>query len=250
MERPASASETAPMTEDAYRITLTDIFEGPMELLLFLIRKNEVNIYDIPIAVITDQYLQYIRMMQEMNIDLAGDFIVMAATLTQIKSKMLLPVHEEMEDPGEDPRMEIVRPLSEYLRIKTAAEKLLSRSILGEDTFIRVPEREALLSEEEKDWVQVDLFELIDAFQRILKTIAPEQRVDLTADRISVKDRISEIINLLETRETVTFDALFEGDTHRGMIVVTFLAVLEMVRLALIRVFQQSETGTIRIFYQ
>jgi len=238
------------MSEDVYRIKLTDVFEGPMDLLLFLIKKNEVNIYDIPIAAITDQYLEYLNMMREMNIDIAGDFLVMAATLTHIKSRMLLPVHEEMEDGEEDPRLEIARPLAEYIRLKEAAEKLGSRSILGEDTFVRRPERAQVLSSDPEEWVQVDLFELIDAFQRILKNIAPEQRVDLTADRISVKDRISEIVNILEERESVTFDALFQGDADRGMIVVTFLAVLEMVRLALIRVYQQQETGIIRIFYQ
>ncbi len=238
------------MPEEVYRVKLADIFEGPMDLLLFLIRKNEVNIYDIPIALITDQYLAYLEMLREMNIDLAGDFIVMAATLTHIKSRMLLPVHEEMEEAGEDPRLEIARPLAEYIRIKEVAEKLESRSILGEDTFIRNLEKEEALNETEEEWVQVDLFELIDAFQRILKNISEEQRVDLTADRISVKDRIIEIVNILEQKESVTFDALFEQDTDRGMIVITFLAILEMVRLAIVRIYQQAETGIIRIFYQ
>lgn len=238
------------MSEDVYRVRLADIFEGPMDLLVFLIKKNEVNIYDIPIALITDQYLEYLNMMREMNIDVAGDFIVMAATLTHIKSRMLLPVHEEVEDADEDPRLEIARPLSEYIRIKEAVEKLGSRSILGEDTFVRCPGKGDEPSESPEEWVQVDLFELIEAFQRILKNISPEQRVDLTADRISVKDRISEIVNILEERESVTFDALFEGGVNRGMIVVTFLAILEMVRLALIRIYQQTETGIIRIFYQ
>jgi segregation and condensation protein A len=238
------------MSEEVYRIRLADIFEGPMDLLLFLIKKNEVNIYDIPIATITDQYLDYLNMMREMNIDIAGDFLVMAATLTHIKSRMLLPVHEEMEDAEEDPRLEIARPLAEYIQLKEAAAKLRSRSILGEDTFVRRPEKGEVLADDAPEWVRVDLFELIDAFQRILKNITPEQRVDLTADRISVKDRISEIVNILEKQASVTFDALFDGDTDRGMIVVTFLAVLEMVRLALIRVYQQQETGILRIFYQ
>ncbi len=238
------------MGEDVYRVKLTDIFEGPMDLLLFLIKKNEVNIYDIPIALITDQYLEYLEKMREMNIDIAGEFIVMAATLAHIKSKMLLPVHEETEEAGEDPRLEITRPLEEYMRIKAAAERLESRHILGEDTFVRRLDNKDMLPDTQEEWVQVDLFELIDAFQRILKNISPDKRMDLTADRISVRDRISQLVDILERRHSITFDALFEENADRTMIVVTFLALLEMVRLALIRIYQQADTGIIRIFYQ
>ena len=121
-----------------YKVRLEDIFEGPMELLVHLIKKHEVDIYDIPIALITKQYLEYLEWMKAMNIDMAGDFLVMASTLAQIKSRMLIPAHENEND-DEDPRLELVRPLEEYLRMKSAAERLSERDLLGEDTFVRNP---------------------------------------------------------------------------------------------------------------
>ncbi|MGA8181580.1 MAG: segregation/condensation protein A, partial [Desulfobacterales bacterium] len=122
------------MQEDIYKVRIENIFEGPMDLLVHLIKKHEMDIYDIPIALITEQYLKYLEWMKSINIDIAGDFILMASTLTKIKSKMLLPVHGEEED-DEDPRLEIVKPLEEYLRIRSAADELASRNFLGEDTF-------------------------------------------------------------------------------------------------------------------
>jgi segregation and condensation protein A len=238
------------MSEEIYRVKIGGVFEGPMDLLVYLIKKNEVNIYDIPIALITDQYLEYLEMLKILNIDLAGEFIVMAATLIHIKSKLLLPVHEEVEGDDLDPRLEITRPLVEYLRLKSAAESLISRNILGEDTFIRSPQKVDDLIDAQDELIQIGLFELIDAFQKILKHISLEQRVDLTADRISVKDRISEIVDILEERGSVTFDELFEKTVEKIDIIVTFLAILEMVRLAIIRIFQHVESGTIRLFYQ
>jgi segregation and condensation protein A len=238
------------MIEERYRVRLDDIFEGPMDLLVYLIRKNEVNIYDIPIALITDQYLEYIDWMKSMNIDLVGDFLVMAATLTQIKSKMLLPVHQGEDGDDEDPRLAVTRPLLEYLQMKSAAEDLDTRHLLGEDTFLRNPEKEDQMIEDEPEFIQVGLFELIDAFQNILKTISPEQRVELTVDKISVKEKISEIVDILEKKGSVTFTDLFSEKVDKEVIIVTFLAILEMVKLAIIRIFQHVESGIIRIFYQ
>ena len=125
------------MQEDIYKVQIEDIFEGPMDLLVHLIKKHEVDIYDIPIALITKQYLEYLEWMKIMNIDIAGDFIVMASTLTKIKSRLLLPSHGEEDE--EDPRLELVKPIEEYLKMKSAAEKLGARTLLGEDTFIRNP---------------------------------------------------------------------------------------------------------------
>ncbi len=238
------------MSEERYRVRLDDIFEGPMDLLVYLIRKNEVNIYDIPIALITDQYLEYIDWMKSMNIDLVGDFLVMAATLTQIKSKMLLPVHQGEDGDIEDPRLAVTQPLLEYLQMKSAAEDLDTRHLLGDDTFLRSPEKGNQMIEGESEFVQVGLFELIDAFQNILKNISPEQRVELTVDKISVKDKISEIVDILEKKGSVTFTDLFSQKVEKEVIVVTFLAILEMVKLAIIRIFQHVESGIIRIFYQ
>jgi len=233
-----------------YQVKLTDIFEGPMDLLIHLIKKNEVDIYDIPIAFITDQYLAYIEWMKAMNIDFAGDFLVMASTLTQIKSKMLLPVHEFEEEDDSDPRLAITRPLIEYLQIKSAAEDLAERQLLGVDTFVRPHMKSDQILEPQDELVKIGLFELIDAFQGILKNLAPEHRLDLSADRISVKDRISELVDKFEMKRSLAFDELFDGNVTKEDLVVTFLAILEMVKLNLLQMAQHSQTGVIRLFYQ
>ena len=236
------------MSDEIYKVQLDGVFEGPMDLLIYLIKKNEVDVYDIPIALITDQYLKYIEWMKSMNIDFAGDFLVMAATLTQIKSKMLLPVHED-EDSEEDPRSEIAKPLLEYLQAKSAAEHLSRRSILGEDTFVRTIDKENYSKAGEDEIINVGLFELIDAFKKILENISDDQRLELTADRISVKDRIAQIVDLLEKQGSITFGELFSSDADKAEIILTFLAILEMVKISLIRIVQHVHTGIIRLFY-
>ena len=236
------------MSEEIYEVKLDNIFEGPMDLLIHLIRKNEVDIYDIPIALITDQYLAYIQLMKSLNIDLAGDFLVMAATLTQIKSKMLLPVHEGEEE-EEDPRHEITKPLLEYLQMKAAAEKLAERHLLGEDTFIRRLRKEEFIDNPDEVVINVGLFELIEAFQKILGKISVDETVDFTADRVSVRERINELIDILEIKGSVTFKELFLSEYNKSEIVLTFLAILEMVKLSLVRVVQHTQTGIIRLFY-
>jgi segregation and condensation protein A len=236
-------------SDDVYQIMLTDIFEGPMDLLVHLIQKNEVDIYDIPIALITNQFLEYLGWMKSMNIDFAGDFIVMASTLTNIKSRMLLPIHDGDPEEEEDPRQEITRPLVEYLQIKSAAEDLAARQLLGEDIFARNPGQVGELFGPEGDMVKIGLFELIDAFQKILETISPDHLVDLTADSLSVKDRISELVDIFEKKNSLTFDELFAADSNKGEVIVTFLAILEMVKLSLVQIAQQVQTGIIRLFY-
>lgn len=237
------------MSNEFYEVKLDDIFEGPMDLLVHLIKKNEVDIYDIPIALITDQYLEYMELLKSMNIDFAGDFIFMAATLAHIKSSMLLPIHEKDEDEEEDPRTQIIKPLLEYLQMKSAAEQLAIRNLLGEDTFIRNPDQEAFDANQEEEMIKVGLFELIDAFQKILNNISPDQRVDFTVDRISVKDRIAEIVDILEAQGDITFGELFSVNSNKSEVVVTFLAILEMVKLCLVRIVQHVQTGIIRLFY-
>ena len=237
------------MTHDEhYKVQIDDIFEGPMDLLVHLIKKHEVDIYDIPIALITEQYLGYLDWMKAMNIDVAGEFLVMASTLTQIKSRMLLPAHED-ENEDEDPRLEIIRPLEEYLRIKSAAEKLAQRDLLGEDTFVRNPGLEDYLLNREEAVIDVGLFELIDAFQKILENITSIGRLEINANTITVRDRIVQIVDIFETKGSVTFIELFSKNADKGEVVVTFLAILEMVRLSLIRVAQHTQTGIIRLFY-
>jgi len=237
------------MQEDIYKVQINDIFEGPMDLLIHLIKKHEVDIYDIPIALITEQYLGYLQWMTAINIDVAGDFILMASTLTKIKSKMLLPVHDEEND-DEDPRMELVKPLEEYLQMKSAADELAARNLLGEDTFVRNLNPKNLPIDQEGEIISVGLFELIDAFQKILEKISVQRGVDIiTADTVSVRDRIVQIVEILESRESVTFNELFSNDTSKSEVVVTFLAILEMVRLSLINIVQNRQTGIIRLFY-
>jgi segregation and condensation protein A len=236
------------MQEELYQVKLDNIFEGPMDLLVHLIKKHEVDIYDIPIAMITDQYLEYLQWMESMNIDVAGDFIVMAATLTQIKSKMLLPIHENEND-QEDPRLEIARPLAEYLQMKSAAERLAERDLLGENIFARNPDQEELLAARQDEVLKLGLFELIDAFQQILKKISLDDKVRIAADSISVKSRISQLVDIFESKESVTFEELFPAGVVKSEVIVTFLAILEMVRLSLVRIVQHVQTGVIRLFY-
>ena len=227
---------------------MDEIFEGPMDLLVHLIRKNELDIYDIPIALITEQYLEYLEWMQAMNIDYAGDFLLMASTLTQLKSRMLLPVHEG-EDEEEDLLQEITRPLVEYLQMKSVADQLVERNLLGEKTFIRTPDRGEFLSGPDDEFIKIGLFELIDAFQKILERIPDDHRVEMSADEISVKDKITQIVDILEVKNSITFIELFSDNPDRFEIIVTFLAILEMVKLTLIRMVQHVQTGVLRIFY-
>jgi segregation and condensation protein A len=219
-----------------------------MDLLVHLIRKNELDIYDIPIALITEQYLEYLEWMQAMNIDYAGDFLLMASTLTQLKSRMLLPIHEG-QDEEEDLMQEITRPLVEYLQMKSVADQLVERNLLGEKTFIRTPDRGEFLTGPDDEFIKIGLFELIDAFQKILERIPDDHRVEMSADEISVKDKITQIVDILEVKQSITFMELFSDNPDRFEIIVTFLAILEMVKLTLIRMVQHVQTGVLRIFY-
>jgi segregation and condensation protein A len=237
------------MTPEPYRVRLTDIFEGPMDLLVHLIKKNEITVTDIPIALVTEQYLQYLEWMDAMNVEYAAEFVVLAATLTHIKSRMLLPVHREEEGEDEDPRQEIVRPLVEYLKLKSAAEKLAERPLLGEDTFTRSIKAADIDVSGDEEIVKIGLFELIDAFQKILSALPEKARLEFAADTISVKERISQIADMLEERGSLTFYELFSENPDKSEIIVTFLALLEMVKLALIRIIQHVNSGIIRIFY-
>ena len=237
------------MENKLYQVKLSDIFEGPMDLLVHLIKKNEIDIYDIPIAMVTEQYLSYLEWLKSMNIDFAGDFLVMAATLAHIKSRMLLPTVAD-EDDDEDPRMEIARPLAEYLQLKSAAEELSRRALLGENTFVRQPAEVRDLVPRDEEFIKIGLFELIDAFQQILKNISAEERLELTSDSISVKDRISELVDLFEEKKSLTFEELFADAPNKSDVIITFLAILEMVKLCLVRLAQHSQTGLIRLFYE
>lgn len=237
------------MNNAAYQVQLTDLFEGPMDLLVYLIKKNEVDIHDIPIAQITQQYLQYVEWIRMMNLDSAGDFLLMASTLAQIKSRTLLPVHGNEDEEMEDPRMEIARPLLEYLEIKSVAEQLAERPILGDATFVRQAEKPVFDVDTEDELIKIGLFELIDAFQKVLKATGSMHKVDMRADKFSVKEKISELTDLLEEKGSLSFNELFNADPSRGELIVTFLAILEMVKLTLLRIAQHAQSGIIRLFF-
>ena len=227
-----------------YEVKL-DIFEGPMDLLLHLIRKNEVDIFDIPIATITDQYLEYIDMLKALNINLAGDFLVMASTLTHIKSKMLLPYYEDEE---EDPRVEITRPLLEYLRLKEIAGELSEREMLGRDVFLRPLSPDILEQMQgEEPLLNVSLFQLIDAFKRIVDELQPGVALHFNHRRWSLKDKIAFIMNQLREKGTVYFRDLFKKEKTLDELIVTFLALLELVQTGLLRIFQVDPDKDIRI---
>lgn len=225
------------------------VFEGPLDLLLHLIKENKVDIYDIPIAVITGQYLHYIEMMKELNLDVAGDFLVMAATLIHIKSRMLLPVDEEA--PGEeqeDPRLELIQRLLEYQTFKDASLGLREKEEEWMNIFHREPvkdeEAEAESAEPELYLFDVNLFDLLGAFKKILDT-APPEAVRITREALTVKDKISHIMEMLENNDTVRFEDLFNEDRSRIQLVVTFVALLELIRLGLIRAYQENDFGNI-----
>ncbi|MBA3060805.1 MAG: segregation/condensation protein A [Nitrospirae bacterium] len=233
---------------DSYNIKVP-IFEGPLDLLLHLIKENKVDIYDIPIAVITGQYLQYIKMMKELDLDIAGDFLVMAATLIHIKSRMLLPVDEEApEEEQEDPRLELIQRLLEYQTFKDASLGLREKEEEWMNIFHREPikdeEAEAESTEPELYLFDVNLFDLLGAFKKILDTASPEI-VRITREALTVKDKISHIMEMLENNDTIRFEDLFKEDRSRVQIVVTFVALLELIRLGLARAYQENDFGNI-----
>ena len=222
------------------------VFEGPFDLLLHLIRENKLDIYDIPIAVITGQYLQYIDMMKELNLEIAGDFIVMAATLIQIKSRMLLPPDEETpSEEQEDPRLELVQRLIEYQKYKEAAGDFRKR----EDEWLRVFHRDALSEADEEEGGELylfdlSLFDLINAFKKILDKVPPEMG-SITKETLTVKDKISIIMEIIEGHDSVRFEELFKDEITRVQLIVTFVALLELIRLGLVRVYQEKAFGNI-----
>ena len=227
------------------------LFEGPLDLLLHLIKKNEVDIYDIPVAKIADQYVEYIELMKDLNLEIAGEFLVMAATLAQIKSRMLLPPKEgegEGED-GVDPRAELVNRLLEYRKFKEAAETLADRESFWREVFVRQGKGAWEEGEEphEEMLFNFGLLDLLDAFKRVLATAPAGKFHEIGGDTLSITDRINRILSLLENTESITFEDAFDGVKSRGQIVVTFLAILELARLRAIKVMQVEEFGTIRL---
>jgi segregation and condensation protein A len=229
-----------------------DNFEGPLDLLIHLIRKNEVNIYDIPIALITRQYLDTIQLMQELNLDVAGEFLVMAATLIHIKSKMLLPRPDTaagVDGEVEDPRDALVRRLLEHQKFKAAAELLHEREQLRAAQWLRPDERVAQIAGDEYEpELEVDLYSLLTAFQAVVQRAKQRPKVLLPPEQVPVEVRIEQLLTRLSEHEAYGFDELFSDVDDRAGLIVTFLALLEMIRLKLVRVFQSGSFGPIRVY--
>lgn len=232
-----------------YAIKL-DNFEGPLDLLLHLIKKHEMDIYDIPIAVITDQYLATLDAMKSLNLDVAGEFLVVAATLIHIKSKMLLPFNEEEEGDDEevDPRAELVRRLLEYQKYKEAALTIDQLPTLSRDVFVRGTPAVEPAGDEEPEFESVGLFDLVEAFRRLLKEHPEMNFHDVSAETLSVADKINGILDLLKGRESLNFADIFADNPNRQEVVVSFLAMLELVKLRLVRLMQNVRFGPIWLF--
>lgn len=244
-----SQAEDFEQTELPYQVRIEN-FEGPLDLLLHLIKKNEINIYDIPVAMITQQYLEYLEAMEELNLNVAGDFLVMAATLLQIKSKMLLPVDETADDEedGPDPREELVRRLLEYKAYKEAARQLDDQEKMWREIFWR--EQAFSVEEEVEEDLPLDnvsLFDLVDALKDVLERNPASRLIEIVPDNLTVRERMNLILETLEGKDSVSFAALFEGSSHRMVVVVTFLALLELMRLRVARVFQAETFGPILV---
>ncbi len=228
-----------------YEVRL-EIFEGPLDLLLHLIHKNEVDIFDIPIATITDQYLEYLDMMKALNINVAGDFLVMASTLIHIKSRMLLP--DSKEEQEEEIFNEITRPLLEYIRLREAAQDLSDRELLDRDVFARriPPYLQGQLRDNGLQ-LDVNLFQLIDAFRRVMDQRLPGVQLSFRHERWSVKEKTQVIIAYLRQKGSIFFYELFSEDRSLGELIVSFLALLELVHMGLVKVFQPDAESDIRL---
>lgn len=232
-----------------YRVEL-EVFEGPLDLLLYLIRRDEVDIYNIPIERVTTQYMEYLGMMRMLDLNIAGEFIVMAATLMVIKSRMLLPVEErpELEDEEDDPRWELVKQLLEYKKFKDAALQLQQRESLQENVFglgcrglMLEPDDPGLLMQD------VSLFDLLAAFKDVLKRAKPDEVKEIFGESFTVAEKIDHIVQTIRQAGRVRFRSLFGEAATRHEIVCTFLALLELIRLRHVLVRQQEHFGEIEI---
>jgi segregation and condensation protein A len=221
-----------------------EIFEGPLDLLLHLIKKNEVDIHDIPIAKITDQYLAYLDLFEQLNLDLAGEYLVMAATLMQIKSRLLLPLAEGDEEDEDDPRNELVQQLEEYQRFRAAAGQLADRDRLDRDVFRRAAEELPDAEKELPPLRELDLADLIDALREVLKRLPEEKAHEILGERPAIRPRILAVLERLRGGDVV-FTELFPPEAPRREVIVTFLALLELVKMRAVRAVQSERFGPI-----
>ncbi|MHC1764980.1 MAG: ScpA family protein [Verrucomicrobiia bacterium] len=230
-----------------------DVFEGPLDLLLYLVKKEEVDIYEVNLTKIATQFIEYIEVMRELDLEIAGEFLVMAATLMYIKSRELLPVDQqatvEEEDEGDDPRWELVRRLVEYKKFKDAAARLQEKEALQENVFPRMPGKLELATTNPPTSSGVSVFDLINAVSSILKRIQKQEEAtrDVFEDRWTVSDKIEELMAMTRERPRMRFSELFEGQTSRLEVVTTFLALLELIRLKVLTALQSEPFSEIEI---
>jgi segregation and condensation protein A len=247
-DREAAQPNDSPELLDAgqatYKVALpAGGFEGPLDLLLHLCQKHELDILDIPIAFVTEKYLEYLAVMQLMNLDVAAEYLLMAATLAHIKSKMLLPAPPpgQEDDPlleEEDPRQALIKRLLEYQKYKQAAADLAARGITGADIFTRGVAIEEAVQTGLAPLAEIPLYSLVEAFQAVLARSKVRMSHDVVADRISLADRIHELSDVLRVKQRLVFDELFAGLSTKFDLVITFLALLEMTKLRMTRLFQ------------
>ena len=237
----------AELFAEDYKVDL-EIFEGPLDLLLYLIRREELNIYDIPIGRITEQYMQYLDLMRQLNLDVAGEFIVMAATLMVIKSRMMLPVDRRQTDEGTDeewvdPRLDLVRQLIEYKKFKDAAGKLAEYEALTQESFDYGggrPKFEKTAADAADALASIDMFDLLTAFQEVLARLNEIPQEELKGMRWSVPDKMDYILERSRADGQVSFSTLFTARSPRGEVIVTFLALLELLRQHRVIVYQND----------
>ncbi len=227
-----------------YRVKL-DVFEGPLDLLLHLVKKNEVELPHLPVADITDQYLSYLDLLKELDLDVAGEYLVMAATLLHLKSRLLLPCEEVAdEDEIEDPRADLARQILEYQRFKDAAETLYSRDMLDRDVFARAPAADPGESAADRQY-DLSLGDLLDALRDVIKRTNADSAQEIVLEQISLRDQVCAVIDLLREKRELIFDQLFPQNSTRLQVLVTFLAVLELVRNRMVRIRQDNVFGPI-----
>jgi segregation and condensation protein A len=229
-----------------------DVFEGPLDLLLYLIKKEEVDIYEVNLTRLATQFIEYIEVMRMLDLDIAGEFLVMASTLMYIKSRELLPVDQQVategEDDSEDPRWELIRQLVEYKKFKDAAAQLQTLEIRQEEVFPRLPAKPDFVREEPGGKAQASLFDLINAVNAVLKRLnKAEDLRDIFEDKWTVSEKIEHILKEIGRARTLRFSALFASATSRTEVVVTFLAMLELIRLRQIVAVQEAAFADIEI---
>jgi len=241
----AADAETGSLNNFHFKLP---VFEGPLDLLLHLIKESKVDIYDIPIVEITRQYIEYLELMKYLNLEIAGEFLVMAATLIHIKSKMLLPPdEEEKQEAAEDPRAELVQRLLEYQSYRESSVFLRERESVWKNIFQRsAPDKDNFEFEAERLLFEADVFDLITAFKKLLEK-APPQVLEITRETLTVADRINLIMERIEKEDGIRFESLFEEGSSRVTLIVTFLALLEVVRLGLVKIYQEKAFGVIWI---